>query len=136
MREFFDDFEKDMMEAFSTFMELPCSWDPDECCLAPLTNIIETDEEVIVTADLPYVKKENIELTVTEDMLDLQAKLDTPIKFAQWGTIQRNIEFQKFHKHMKLPPNVNAQKIEANFKNGILKIRIPKNVTRLKIKIE
>jgi len=136
VREFFDDMEKDVIEAFGEFFEERCSWDPDECCLEPLTNMIETHDEIIITADLPYVAKENIDIQVTDDMLGLKASLDTPVKFAQWGTVQRNTEFYKFRKHLKLPVNVESNKIIATFKNGILQIRIPKKITRVKIQIK
>jgi HSP20 family protein len=136
MKEFLDDIERDVIEAFGEVFEERCTWDPEECCLEPLTNFIETEDEIIITADLPYVKKDNIKLHVTEEMLDIQASLDQPVKFAQWGTIQRNTEFHKFHKHIKLTGNVDSDNITATFKKGILKIRIPKKITRIKIKIE
>jgi HSP20 family protein len=136
MRDFFMDMEKDLFEAFGEIFEERCTWDPEKCCLEPLTNLIETEDEIIITADLPYVKKENIELHVTDDMLDLQAELHHPVKFAQWGTVQRGIEFSKFHKHIKLSSTVDSDVVTANFKSGILEIRLPKKVTRLKIKIE
>jgi HSP20 family protein len=136
VREFFDDIEKDVFEVFGEIIEERCSWDPEECCLEPLTNIIETHDEIIITADLPYVIKENIEVHVTDDMLDLKALLEEPVTFAQWGTIQRNTEYAKFRKHLKLPVNVESDKIKAIFKNGILQIRIPKKITRVKIQIK
>ncbi|MFX1296620.1 MAG: Hsp20/alpha crystallin family protein [Promethearchaeota archaeon] len=136
MRDFFIDIEKDVIEAFGEFFEERCTWDPEECCLEPLTNIIETEEEIIITADLPYVKKKNISLDVTDDMLDLKANFDQSVKFSQWGTIQRNLEFCKFHKHIKLPANVDSENIVATFKSGFLQIKIPKKIKRIKVEIE
>jgi HSP20 family protein len=136
MRDFFADVERDIFEAFGEFYEAHCSWDPEELCLEPLTNLIETENEIIITADLPYVNIENIDLHVSEDMLHLEATLDQGVKYAQWGTIQRNLEFQKFRKFIKLPPNIDSEQIGASFKNGILEIRIPKKITRVKIHIK
>jgi len=135
MRDFFDEFERDIFEAFGKMSEEHCSWDPEELCLEPLTNVIETDQEIIITADLPYVTSDNIDLHVSENMLHLEATLDQAVKYSQW-TLQRQIEFQKFRKHLKLPPNVESDKINASFKNGILEIRIPKKITRVKIQIK
>jgi len=45
MRDFFADMERDVIEAFGEIFTEHCSWDPEECCLEPLTNIIETEEE-------------------------------------------------------------------------------------------
>ena len=136
MRDFFADIEKDILDTFGKVFEERCSWDPEERCLEPLTNQVETEEEIIITADLPYVKKDNIDLHVTDDMLDLQATLEQAVKFAQWGTVQRNTEFQKFHKHIKLSTTVDSDNITAVFKGGILEIRLPKKVTRIRIDIE
>lgn len=136
MRDFFADIEKDIFDAIGEMFEERCTWDPDECCLEPLTNYIETENEIIVTADLPYVKKDEIDIHVTDDMLDLQAKLDQTVNFSQWGTVQRRVEFSKFHKHIKLPSGVDSDNISATFKSGILEIRLPKKVTRIKIRIE
>ncbi len=135
MRDFFNEFERDLFEAFGEMFEEHCSWDPEELCLEPLTNVIETDQEIIITADLPYVTSDNIDLHVSENMLLLEATLDQAVKYSQW-TLQRQIEFQKFRKHLKLPPNVDSDKINASFKNGILEIRIPKKITRVKIQIK
>ena len=135
MRDFFDEMERDIFEAFGEKFEEHCSWDPKEFCLEPLTNVVETDNEIIITADLPYVSNDNIDLHVSEDMLHLEATLDQAVKYSQW-TLQRQIEFQKFRKHIKLPPNVDSDKINASFKNGILEIRIPKKITRIKIQIK
>jgi len=136
MREFFASLQKDIFEAFGETFSERCSWDPEECCLEPLTNVIETDEEIIITADLPYVLKENISLNVKENMLDIEANLEQSIHFAQWGTVQRDTEFHKFHKHIKLPSNVDSDNIKATFKNGFLQIQIPKKITRIKIQIK
>jgi len=136
MRDFFTDIEKDIFVAIGEMFEERCSWDPEECCLEPLTNYIETEDEIILTADLPYVKKDNVDIHVTDDMIDLQATLDQPVHFKQWGTLMRKTEFCKFHKHIKLPSIVDAENVSATFKGGILEIHLPKKVTRLKIKIE
>lgn len=136
MRDFFADMQKDIFEAFGELYEEHCSWNPEEACLEPLTNFIETENEIIITADLPYVNSDNIDLQVSEDTLHLEANLDQGVKYAQWGTLQRNIEFQKFRKFVKLPPNIDSESIAASFKNGILEIRIPKKITRFKIQIK
>lgn len=136
MRDFFDEMERDIIESFGEMFEEHCSWDPDECCLEPLANVVETDKEIIITADLPYVSSsDNIDLHVSEDMLHIQATLDQTVKYSQW-TLQRQSEFQKFQKHIKLPPNVDLDQIQAVFKNGILEIRIPKKITRIKIQVK
>lgn len=74
----------------------------------PLTDIIEGDEDVAVTVEIPGVEKEDIDLNITNDTLDI--KVDTP---------QR-----KYHKTLELPCDVKPKTTKATYKNGILDIVI------------
>ena len=74
----------------------------------PLTDIIEGDDDVAVTVELPGVEKEDIDLNVTKDTLEI--KVDTP---------QR-----KYHKIVDLPCDVIPKTTKATYKNGVLDIAI------------
>ena len=72
----------------------------------PLTDIIEGDEDVSITVEIPGVEKEDIDLNATNDALEI--KVDTP---------QR-----KYHKKLILPCDVLPKTTKATYKNGILDI--------------
>ena len=74
----------------------------------PLTDIIEGKEDVSVTVELPGVEKEDIDLRVIED--ELEITVDTP---------QR-----KYHKKVNLPVDVKPNSTKATYKNGILDVSI------------
>lgn len=74
----------------------------------PLTDIIEGDDDVAVTVEIPGVEKNDIDLNVTEDSLEI--KVDAP---------QR-----KYHKRLDLPCNVIPKTTKATYKNGVLDITI------------
>ncbi len=74
----------------------------------PLTDIIETDEAVIITMELPGIEKEDISLEAIENNLVIEVDTET----------------RKYHKELKLPENLDIDKIEANYKNGVLDIKI------------
>ncbi len=74
----------------------------------PLTDVIEGENEVSVTVEIPGVEKEDIDLRVTEKNLEI--KVDTP---------QR-----KYHKNVELPCEVKPKTTKATYKNGILDIVI------------
>jgi HSP20 family protein len=76
----------------------------------PLVDIVETDNEVQVVAELPGVEKEDIKLHGTEDSLVIS--VDNP---------QR-----KYYKEVKLPAKVNVKEAKTQYKNGVLEIRLPK----------
>lgn len=74
----------------------------------PLTDIIEGVEDVAVTVEIPGVEKDDIDLRVTEEQLEIT--VDTP---------QR-----KYHKKLNLPANVLPKTTNATYKNGILDVTI------------
>ncbi len=76
----------------------------------PLVDIVETDNEIQVVAELPGVEKEEIKLHGTEDSLVIS--VDNP---------QR-----KYYKEISLPAKVNVKEAKTQYKNGVLEIRLPK----------
>ena len=74
----------------------------------PLTDIIEGDDDVAVTVEIPGVEKNNIELNVTNDILEI--KVDTPNR--------------KYHKRLDLPCDVLPKTTKATYKNGVLDVVI------------
>ncbi len=92
----------------------------------PLVDIREAENEVLVTADLPCVDRDDIEVRVKEDELILEAKMRREMRFESWGGAHRKISFNSFRKEISLPAKVDIDKTEAKFKNGILEVRLPK----------
>ena len=78
--------------------------------LEPLTDIIEGENDVAITVEIPGVEKEDINLVATEDTLEI--KVDSPKR--------------KYHKRIDLPCNVKTKSTKATYKNGILDIVLDK----------
>jgi len=104
--------------------------------LQPLTNIYETDGEVVVTFDLPCVRKEDIKLRVTETMLKVEASMKECVRFTPWGPQQRETEFDVFKKTVRLPVAVDPRKAKAKFKEGILEVALPKKPVGFEVPVE
>lgn len=102
------------------------SWDINRSCLDPLVQVRDTEDEVIVTADLPCVKKEDIEVSVEESSLKIKAETKEDLQFEKWGGIHRRVRFNSFRKNVRLPSQVNPDKAEAEFRNGVLEVRLKK----------
>jgi len=122
-------------ESFEPFFETPM-YDVEKKELSPLSQITETEDEVIVMVDLPCVEKEDIKLEATEDALKIEAPLRKCIKISPWGTIRKEMEFSLFKKTIRLPVKVDPEKSRAKFRDGILEVRFPKKITGFEIKIE
>ncbi|MEM3696758.1 MAG: archaeal heat shock protein Hsp20 [Candidatus Bathyarchaeia archaeon] len=76
----------------------------------PLVDVIETDGEIHIVAELPGVEKNDIKLHGTEDSLTIS--VDTP---------QR-----KYYKEITLPAKVKVKEAKTQYKNGVLEITLPK----------
>ncbi|MBI3115739.1 MAG: Hsp20/alpha crystallin family protein [Thaumarchaeota archaeon] len=95
-------------------------FDIDSKSLKPLYRIEVSDEQLIVTFDLPYVRKEDISLTSTDETLSIEAKMKRPVTMRLGGSIQRHFQFEKYSKKIRLPLRVNPDDARAMFRNGLL----------------
>jgi len=104
----------------------------------PFADMIETDNEIIFTAEIPGVEKEDINLNITNDGIEvrIESKNEEETKGKEEYTYQsRYYGFRSFY---SLPPNIDIDKAKATYKNGVLEVRIPKLKAegRKRIKIE
>jgi len=104
--------------------------------LEPLYEVEDLDDEILVTFDLPRVRKENVEVRVTGDTLEVIAKMSDAVCWERWGVVQKKITFQAFRKHIRLPESIEPEKAQAVFKNGILRITLPKVRRKVLITVE
>jgi HSP20 family protein len=81
--------------------------------------------ELVLKAELPEMKEEEIELTVEDNTLTLRGerKLDTEVAEEQFHRIERS--HGKFARKFALPPTVDAGKVSAEYKAGVLTVRVP-----------
>ena len=102
-----------------------------------LIDVIETNDSIIVKADLPRIKKEDVEIAISEDNIDICAEYEEN-KFDE-GTnfIQRERSYGEIRRSVKLPAKVKIKEGEGTFKNSVLTIKLPKLVKKtLKLQIE
>ena len=93
---------------------------------APAVDIKETEKEYVVTADLPDVKKEEVKVSFHEGVLTLEGerKLEKEEKTDRFHRIERG--YGKFVRRFALPNEVDSEHVTAEFKNGVLTVRVPK----------
>jgi HSP20 family protein len=92
----------------------------------PAVDIFENEKkELVIKAELPDVRKEDVSVTVENNMLTLsgERKLDAEVKKDQYHRIERT--FGSFSRSFSLPATVDTGKIGADFKNGVLTVRLP-----------
>jgi HSP20 family protein len=92
----------------------------------PAVDIYETDEhEVVLKAELPEIKREDIQLTFENGVLTLKGerKVDNESKRENFHRVERR--YGSFSRSFTLPNTVDASRINAAYKDGVLTIRLP-----------
>jgi HSP20 family protein len=94
---------------------------------SPRVDIVEDEKEYVVKAELPEMKKEDVKVTVEDGVLTISGdrKLAKEEKNQRFHRIER--EYGSFVRSFTLPPGTSGEKVAAEFKDGVLKIRLPKD---------
>lgn len=94
---------------------------------APLVDITEDDREYVITAELPEVKKEDVKVTMENGVLTItgERKFEKEEKNKKWHRVER--AYGSFARSFALPDNGDAAKVNAEFKEGVLKVRVAKS---------
>lgn len=92
----------------------------------PSVDVAETDENVVVTAELPGVSQDDVDITIVNDVLTLKGekKEEKEIKKENYHRIERS--YGSFQRSVSLPTGVKADQAKATYKNGVLHVTIPK----------
>jgi HSP20 family protein len=102
----------------------------------PLEGIEETDDSIIVRVVLPGVKKEDVDISVTEAKLKVKANFDFEQSFKGMYLSLSDIKKGKIKRTIKLPEKVIPESAVAKLENGILKVDISKQEKDEKFKVE
>lgn len=94
--------------------------------LAPTVDVSETDDEVTVTADLPGLTEKEVEVTLDRDLVTIRGsrKEEREEKKKNYHLMERS--YGEFHRVIPLPEGIDKDKAKATFKNGVLKLALPK----------
>src|SRR6266702_8118356 len=93
----------------------------------PLADITEDDKEYIIKAELPDVKKEDVKVTVENGVLTIagERKFEKEEKNKKYHRVERG--YGSFVRTFALPDDADANKVKAQFKQGMLEVHLPKN---------
>jgi HSP20 family protein len=93
---------------------------------APVVDIQETDQEYLVKAELPEIKKEDVKVTVEDGVLAIQGerKQEKEEKGKKFHRIERS--YGTFLRTFTVPADAEETKVAADFKDGVLRVHLPK----------
>ena len=93
---------------------------------APAVDVHETDNELVVTADLPGMNEKDLDVHVENNMLTIsgERKTESNVKDDNYLRVERS--YGSFSRSFSLPNTVNPEAIAAEYKNGVLTVKLPK----------
>jgi HSP20 family protein len=96
-----------------------------EAMTAPV-DVHQTNDEIIVTASLPGIKPEDVDITITGQTLTIKGEVHEDEKVEREQYLYRERRAGTFSRALELPVRVMGEKAEATFENGLLRLSIPK----------
>jgi HSP20 family protein len=107
---------------------------------APVVDLYEEKDDIVVKAELPGIDKDNIEVNLADHTLTIKGekKKEEEIKEENYYRSERS--YGSFVRTLELPKDVHTDKVKATFKNGILEVRLPKTeeakAKEVKVKVD
>lgn len=92
----------------------------------PKVDVSETKDAVQVTAELPGMKEDDVEVTLADGHLVIQGEKRAEKEETDKNFYRVERSYGSFHRSIPLPTEVDDQKVDASFQNGVLKIVLPK----------
>ena len=97
-----------------------------ERILAPPVDVYETDSEVVIKAELPGVRKEDIDVTIKENSVHIKAERKEEREESTENVHRVERFYGRIERIVPLPVEVKSEDAKAEYRDGILEIRIPK----------
>ena len=101
-------------------------WQPDSWVAQPAIDLVERDNAFEMTAEMPGLDEKNVEVNVANGVLTVKGHKEEEKVEKKEDFHLRERRFGSFARSVRLPDAVDADKIEAGFKNGVLKVTLPK----------
>jgi HSP20 family protein len=92
---------------------------------APEIEVFEREGQFIIRADLPGLKKEDVHLDVTENALTIEGERRQEQEEQREGFYRTERSYGRFSRTVLLPEGVNTDKVTAQFKDGVLEVKVP-----------
>ncbi|MBX4927870.1 Hsp20/alpha crystallin family protein [Rhizobium binae] len=120
----FNDFSPTFFDR--TFSRMPAAF--SRSLLA--VDIVESAENFDISAELPGVDAKDLDVTLTDGILTIKGEKNEAKEENEKDYYLSERRYGSFRRSLELPRNIDSEKIDANFSNGVLKIRLPKTSGR------
>jgi HSP20 family protein len=134
MDQLFEDFFSRTMAPFGRTMEFD-PFRPFEGAFRPSTpavDLVERENEYVVTAELPGLDEKALEVKLSGDVLSIRGRKEEERKEERENYRMSERRFGSFQRSLRLPQDVDPEKIDAQFSKGVLTVTLPKSEDALK----
>ena len=94
---------------------------------APAAEMDETDSEILLKLEVPGLEAKDLKVEVTEDLVSIAGERKSETKTEEKGMMRSEFYYGQFERRIPLPTHVQNDKVEAEYKNGILTLTLPKS---------
>ncbi len=101
----------------------------EEAEYGPAVDVYETDDEVVVKAQLPGVKKEDLDVNIQENTLTIRAETRREEEVDEEGYFRRELRYGSWARRLPLPAEVDEEQVSAKLTDGLLEVRAIKRET-------
>ncbi|MCP4685528.1 MAG: Hsp20/alpha crystallin family protein [bacterium] len=115
-----------MDRMFEDFFGTPARWEAGHSDFAPRTNIEENDNEIGLTFELPGMDKGDIKVSVVDGVLSISGERKFKKEDTDANSLRSEIRTGSFSRSFTLPDTVDSEKISADYKDGLLLVRMAK----------
>jgi HSP20 family protein len=103
---------------------------------APLVDIVENGDDLVISAELPGLEQEDVDISIENNTLVLRGERKRKMEFAEKDAYRLERTFGAFTRSFTLPRTVDSARISASYKNGVLELTLPKLEQAKQRKIE
>src|SRR5262249_51743474 len=122
--------QSEMNRLFNTFFETPTrgggNGSPALRRWVPAMDLVETDDEVVLRADLPGLRENDVKIELEDNVLTVSGERKSEHEERKEGYYRVERSSGSFRRSLTLPEGVDADAIRANFDKGVLEVRVPK----------
>jgi HSP20 family protein len=120
----FRELAREMHEAFGPFFP---AWSEERVSTwMPAVDMVDEKDEIVVKADLPGLDQKDIEVTVQDGTLTIRGERKEEKEEKKEGYYYSERSYGAFVRSLPLPRGVDADKVKATFKKGVLEVHLPK----------
>ena len=132
-----DGLKKEMDDLFERFFD----WRPslrlrDKGTWMPLIDLSETPKEIVVKAEVPGMEKEDIDISLEGKILTIRGEKKTEHEEKDENVHRLERKYGSFFRSIELPMDVDAEKVNATYKKGVLELKLPKVKSQTAKKIQ